>query len=213
LTPDIESDAGAEKDREASVDLATAVGNPWRFRILIACSLEDTSPSGFVRDHGGEISNIARHFRRLASWGYLEVVEHRSGGPRRGGVEHFYRSGRHAHLDSETSRGLPTIIREDISDTLVRGLSERVSAAIDAGTFDADVDRHMSWIALELNAECFGELGALLDELLAKLPGLEEKAKAQMEASGEEPLLATAALLSFRSPPGTRPRNPRDDAG
>jgi DNA-binding transcriptional ArsR family regulator len=205
-----ESDIQPEENGTAVVDLATAVGNPWRFRILIACSLEDTSPSGFVRDHGGEISNISRHFRRLADWGYLERVEERRGGPRRGGVEHFYRGARRAHLDTATSEGLPAILREDISNTLVSGLFERVRAATQAGTFDADVDRHLSWIALELNKECFNELSIWLDEILAKLPGLEEKAKAQMEVSGEEPFLATAALLSFRSPPGTRPRNPRD---
>src|ERR1700761_7036202 len=68
----------ARKERRAGskpqVDMATAIGNPWRCRILGALALKDMSPSAFVREYGGEISNISRHFRQLASWGYLDVA-------------------------------------------------------------------------------------------------------------------------------------------
>jgi hypothetical protein len=182
------------------VDLATAIGNPWRFRILYATSLEDLSPSAFVRKHGGEISNIARHFRKLASWGYIEVVEKKSGGPRRGGVEHVYRSVRRAHLDTPSSQFLPAILREDISDTILSSFVERAATATQAGTLDVDIDRHLSWMSLTLNEECFAELSEWLDDVLAKLPGLQAKAQEQMEDSGETPIPATVGLFSFRSP-------------
>jgi hypothetical protein len=183
------------------VDLATAVGNPWRFRILEAASLGDVSPSGFVRDYGGEISNISRHFRQLAKWGYLQEVERKSGGTRRGGVEHVYRSVYRAHIDTPSSRGLSKLLREDISEAILAAYLKEVRAALDAGTFDADVDRHLSWMALELNEECFRELGEWLDDLLGRLPGLQEKARRQMKESGEAPIDATVGLSSFRVPP------------
>lgn len=182
------------------VDLATAIGNPWRFRILYATSLGDLSPSAFVRDYGGEISNIARHFRKLASWGYIEVVERKSGGPRRGGVEHVYRSVRRAHLDTPSSELLPAILREDISHTILSSFIDRAVNATESGTLDADIDRHLSWMSLTLNKECFGELSQWLDEILAKLPGLQGKAEEQLKDSGEEPIAATVGLFSFRSP-------------
>jgi hypothetical protein len=192
------------------VDLATAVGNPWRFRILEAASLSDLSPSAFVREYGGEISNISRHFRQLAKWGYLQEVERKSGGHRRGGVEHLYRSVYRAHIDTPSSRGLSKLLREDISEAILAAYLKEVRAALDAGTFDADVDRHLSWMALELNEECFQELGGWLDEVLSRLPALQEKARKQMKESGEEPIDATVGLASFRVPPhspGARSRS------
>jgi hypothetical protein len=206
---DTQNTKGRGKTLE-EVDLATAVGNPWRFRILEAASLEDVSPSSFIRDYGGEISNISRHFRQLAKWGYLQEVERKSGGSRRGGVEHVYRSVHRAHLDTPSSRGLSKLLREDISETILAAYLTEVRAALDAGTFDADVDRHLSWMAIELNEECFQELGGWLDDLLARLPALQEKAREQMKESGERPIDATVGLTSFRVPPdspGARSRS------
>jgi hypothetical protein len=153
-----------------------------------------------VREYGGEISNISRHFRQLAKWGYLEVAEQKTGGPRRGGVEHVYRTVRRAHLDTSSSEGLPRFLREDLSDTTLTDYLRQVSDAVDAGTFDADIERHLSWMAIELNRECFTELSGWLDEILDRLPALEEKARRQIEASGEEPIRTTVGLASFRSP-------------
>jgi DNA-binding transcriptional ArsR family regulator len=209
MSEDIEKKQRADAG-SAEVDMATAVGNPWRFRILEAASLGDVSPSGFIRAYGGEISNISRHFRQLAKWGYLEQVERKSGGPRRGGVERFYRSVRRAHIDTPSSSGLSQMLREEISDTILTAYLTEVREALDAGTFDVDVDRHLSWMALELNRECFRELSGWLDDILARLPALQEKARTQMERSGEKAIAATVGLASFRVPPhspGARSRS------
>lgn len=157
---------------------------------------------------GGELSNIARHFRQLARWGYLEQVERKSGGPRRGGVEHVYRTVRRAHLDTPASEGRSRFLREDISDTILTDYLKQIRDAVVEGTFDDDVERHLSWMALELNRECVRELSELLDDLLARLPDLQRKARRQMEESGEKPIATTVGLASFRSP-----ARPHPDAG
>lgn len=74
------------------VDVATAAGHPWRFKILEMGSEGPVSVSGFIEVEGGEMSTISRHFRKLIDWGYLELVGEMRGGPRRGGIERFYRS-------------------------------------------------------------------------------------------------------------------------
>lgn len=191
--------------------MATAIGNPWRSRILGAAAQADLSPSAFIREYGGEISNISRHFRNLAKWGYLEEVERKSGGPRRGGVEHVYRTVRRAHLDTPSSEGLSRFLREDISETILTDYLKQIRDALAEGTFDADVERHLSWMALDLNRECFRELSDWLDELLARLPGLQQKARRQMEESGEKPIATTVGLASFRSPPRSDPPSSNDD--
>lgn len=193
---------GAEAAKtDPGVDMATAVGNPWRSRILGAAAQRDLSPSAFIREYGGEISNISRHFRQLAQWGYLEEVERKSGGPRRGGIEHVYRTVRRAHLDTPSSKGLSQLIREEFSDTTLADYLKQIRDSVVAGTFDEDVERHLSWVALELNRECFQELSGWLDDLLARMPELQQKARRQMEESGEEPIATTVGLASFRSAP------------
>jgi DNA-binding transcriptional ArsR family regulator len=196
-----ETGKGADPTKtEPEVDMATAIGNPWRSRILGAAAQKDLSPSAFIREYGGEISNISRHFRQLAKWGYLEVVERKSGGSRRGGVEHVYRTARRSHLDTPASEGLSALLRESITDTILTDYLKQVSEAIEAGTFDADVERHLSWMALDLDAQAFGELAHRLDEVLEWLPELQAQAGERLAGSGEKPIRTTTGLSSFRSP-------------
>jgi hypothetical protein len=184
----------------AKVDLATALGNPWRFRIVGAAAAAPLSPSQFVREYGGEISNVSRHFRNLADWGYLEKVETVTGGRHRGASMSVYRATRWPHLDARASRDLPEAFRSGISDRILETFLERVGAASEAGTFDADVERHLSWDFGELDAEAFRELSSWLDDILARLPALRREARQRMEESGEEPIPTTVGLFSFRSP-------------
>jgi DNA-binding transcriptional ArsR family regulator len=200
---DTEQGAGLVKT-ESEVDMATAIGNPWRSRILGAAAQKDLSPSAFIREYGGEISNISRHFRQLAKWGYLEEVERKSGGTRRGGVEHVYRTARRSHLDTPSSEGLSGLLRESISETILTDYLKQVREAIEAGTFDADVERHLSWMALDLDDQAFTELAQRLDEVLEWLPELQAQAAERLTASGGKPIRTTAGLASFRSPDETK---------
>lgn len=183
-----------------TVDLATALGNPWRFRIVGAAATAPLSPSQFVRKYGGEISNVSRHFRNLAEWGYLEKVETVTGGHHRGANMNVYRATRWPHLDATASRALPEVFRSGISERILETFLGQVREALETGTFDADVDRHLSWDVGEFDAEAFRELSGWLDEVLARLPALRREAKQRMEESGEEPIPTTVGLFSFRSP-------------
>lgn len=198
------ADAKPRKKREGNgggdVDLATALGNPWRFRIVYAATMGPVSPSQFVRDHGGEISNISRHFRNLTQWGYLTKVETVTGGVHRGATKSIYRATRRAHLDMPASQGLPQNLREGISNAVLGTFLDQVRAATDSGTLDADVERNLSWDVLELDLQAFRELSSQLDEVLARLPTLRSESSRRMAESGEEPIPTTVGLFSFRSP-------------
>jgi DNA-binding transcriptional ArsR family regulator len=186
--------------RGEKVDLATALGNPWRFRIVAAAFAAPLSPSQFVRRYGGEISNVSRHFRNLAEWGYLEKVKTVTGGEHRGANMTIYRATGGAYLDMPASKDLPEMFRRGISDRILETFFERVSVSLETGTFDAEVERHLSWDVGEFDAEAFRQLSSWLDEVLARLPALRREAKRRMEESGEEPIPTTVGLFSFRSP-------------
>jgi DNA-binding transcriptional ArsR family regulator len=180
--------------------LARTLANPWRARILGELYLRPMSPSQFVAQVGGEISTISRHFRALAKWGYLEVIDEKSGGKRRGGVEHIYRTTQRDHLDSEAWASLPRSAREERTRGTVAFLFRRISEAVESGTFDAEVDRHLSWDALNFDRRAWKELSVRLDEVLDWLPELAAESAQRIRESGEEPIPATVGLAAFRSP-------------
>lgn len=180
--------------------LAKALSSEWRCKILMEASIRPISPSLFVEEVGGSMSNVARCFRELADWGYLELLEERNGGRKGGGVERVYRSVCRAYFDTPTWENLPKPLREEISQFFLDSYLVQVSEAISAGTFDADLDRHLSWKPLRLDRLAWVKIGEALDEILAWLPELEA---ASIQRSGEDrnQLIPTVVgLFSFRSP-------------
>jgi DNA-binding transcriptional ArsR family regulator len=183
-------------------ELAKALSNKWRCRILMELTSRPMSPTQFVREVGGSKSHIARCFRELDEWGYIEVFEERKGGHRRGGIELIYRNVKLPYFDADSWITLPQIVREEMSQAFLTSYFQRVTTAIERDTFDADVDRHFSWKPVLLDRLAWTEVGERLNEILAWLPELE--AASLQRSNGEfDPLIPTVVgLFSFRSPQG-----------
>ncbi len=183
-----------------SAKTAKAVANKWRSRILMELRVRPLSPTQFVKEIGGGRRHISRCFSQLAEWDYIEVIETRSGGPRRGGKEKFYRLKQRAHFDTRTWEKLPRFLRDEFSVSILESYFARVTEAIEAGTFDAEVDRHLSWDGVALDRIAWEELIARLDKILYWLPTLEEEAAERMAETDEEPIPTIVGLAAFRSP-------------
>lgn len=63
--------------------------HPLRARILAACSKEQRSPSELAEAWEESLGVVSYHFRRLQEEKLLKLVRKR---PRRGAVEHYYRT-------------------------------------------------------------------------------------------------------------------------
>lgn len=180
--------------------MAGALTDPWRLRILMELSGRPMSPSDFVARRGGDLPDIARHFRQLARLGYLEVIEERLG-PRRGAsVERIYKVLQCAHFDTATWEGLPRFRRDVVSKSILGSYFNRVAEAIEAGTFDQEVDRHLSWDAVVLDRRAWTEVGAELDRILDWLPGLEADSSKRLAYGDKEEIPTMVSLAAFRSP-------------
>ncbi len=183
-----------------SPKLARALSNPWRSRILMELSARSMSPSQFAEEVGGELTTIARAFRQLAGWEYIEVVDERRGGKRRGGVEHVYRTVERAFIDTATWEKLPRVLRDDFSQNILASFFNRIREALETGTFDAETDRHLSWDTISLDRTAWKALGDRLDEVLDWLPQLAAESATRSKESGEDLMPATVGLAAFRSP-------------
>jgi DNA-binding transcriptional ArsR family regulator len=179
--------------------MARALADPWRVRILAELSVRSLSPSVFVEEVGGELTEVSRYFRQLARWGYIELVEERPGRRRGAAIEHVYRGIQRAYFNASTWEGVPRSKRDQVSGAAVSSFFARVSEAIHAGTFDQELDRHLSWDNVALDRRAWGELGNRLDEVLAWLAEAQLESALRSSAAGREEIPAIVGLSAFRS--------------
>jgi DNA-binding transcriptional ArsR family regulator len=186
--------------------LAKALAHPLRVKILVELNQRVMSPSQFFNEFGGgSLTKVARHFRQLERYGCVEVVEEKSGGRRRGAVEHFFRATQRSLFDESSWTSLPESVKNEVTSEIFETYMERVTQAMAAGTIDARDERHFSWTALLLDQKAWEALIPKMDELFRFSLELGVEAGLRMVESGEEPIPVTVALAAFESPPAQSP--------
>jgi hypothetical protein len=188
------------------------LAHPVRVRVLEILNQRDMSPIEFCREGFApekmDVSHVAYHFRELAEYGCLTVIEENK---RRGSVEHVYRGiGRAYFSDTEWSDVSPED-RARITKTVIQGLLARVESAVMGETFDLRDDRHMSWIAMKLDEHGWREMATTLGAAFSEVEQIRTDAEARLARSGEKPIPSTCAILGFESPAAPdRPPPPSD---
>lgn len=170
----------------SDADLAKAMSNPIRLRLLSMFNEGVTTPKDLAERLGEPLENIAYHVRVLRELGCIELVRTE---PRRGTQAHFYRATTRAFVDSEASDDLDLESRSAISSTI---LQEGFRAAYEAsamGTFDSRTDRHLSLTTLELTEDQWVEVNARLDKLLDDAVRMQAKALTSGEGTAKSELV------------------------
>jgi hypothetical protein len=168
------------------------------------------SPAEFVAQFGGNIENVAYHFRTLKECDCVRICGER---PRRGAVEHFYENAKHALFSEEEFSGLPTSIKSSFSASILSTFMDQAAEALLTNTLDSHDERHLTWQRLMLDEEGFENVMARLEELFRWLPVEQMAAKERMKRSGETPLNTTVALFGFECPIPERDHDlPLDDS-
>jgi len=188
---------------------AGVLAHPMRVRVLEVLNQRDLSPVEFCREgfapEGMDVSRVAYHFRELAEYGCLEVIEENK---RRGSVEHVYRGLTRAYFsDAEWSK-LGGAERARISKTMIQGLFARIEGALLSGKFDSLINRHLSWSAMRLDEQGWNEMAISLAATFGEIEGIRREAERRLERSGEDGITSTFALLGFPSPADAVPFQP-----
>jgi hypothetical protein len=188
----------AEREKSTA---AAVLAHPLRVRILALANERDMSPIEFCREgfapENMDVSHVAYHFRELAEYGCLTVIEENK---RRGSIEHVYRGIGRAYFSDADWNSLTQEERVRISKTVVQGLIARADEAMMAETFDAREDRHLSWFAMNLDEQGWKELSTTLAAAFGEVEQIRNEAERRLEGSGTSPIPATCAILSFESP-------------
>lgn len=155
-----------------------------------------------------DVSHVAYHFRELAEYGCLQVIEENK---RRGSIEHVYRGFARAYFSDVQWNELDEPERARISKTMIQGLLARVEGALMDGSFDSRTDRHLSWFAMKLDEQGWSEMATTLAAAFGEIGQIRDDAERRLAESGEEGIPSTCALLGFPSPADTHvPRPPSD---
>lgn len=190
---------------EFNLEMAKALSNPWRSRILVQLAARSMSPSQFAEEVGGDPSYIARCFRELARWKLIYVVEERRGGRRGGGVERIYKIAQRAYFDQETWQNLPLFLRRELSNSCLLAYAERISEALEAGTFDADPDRHLSWKTVVVDRAAWTEATLALSKLIDWISQLQRESVDRTAGDAGRLISITVGLACFRAAAGRQP--------
>lgn len=133
--------------------LAKVFADPLNLTILTELNIREMSATQFKDQIGGDISVPAlyRRFKMLAELGWLVKVDERTGGRRRGRNRAFLSGDwpgdlRYSHLDVHSQLNAKWLELDNACQ-----LFEKATEAMEAGTLDARLDRHLSCSLLLLD--------------------------------------------------------------
>ncbi len=181
--------------------LARVFSSEINLKIVTELCLRPMSASEFAEEFaGGDIPPISRRFRVLAENGWLRKVEERTGGKHRGGILRIYQAVRPAIFDTQSWAQVDDSIRETFSWRIFEQMAEQVREAMDAGTFDVRVDRHLTWTPFLLDDTGWAQVITKVDAAFHAILAEQDSAMSRLAKSGEEPAIFTVYLAAFESP-------------
>jgi DNA-binding transcriptional ArsR family regulator len=185
---------GSATSCAADQTLIKALSHPVRANALTILNQRVASPKEIAGELSEEVGKVSYHVKELRNLGCVELVDTAQ---RRGATEHYYRGVARAYLSDSFWATLSTAVRNGISVTGLKVLIEAAREAVEAGTFDARVDRHLSCLTLNLDGEGWEEAKDLLNETLDRLVEIGATSESR---KAEERVRATFGLLGFESP-------------
>jgi DNA-binding transcriptional ArsR family regulator len=174
--------------------LIKALSHPVRANALTILNQRVASPKEIAVELREEVGKVSYHVKELRNLGCVELVDTAQ---RRGATEHYYRGVAQAYLNDSFWATLSTAVRNGISVTGLKVLVEAAREAVEAGTFDARTDRHLSCLTLNLDEEGWSEANVLLNETLDRLVEIGARSESR---DAPNRVCATYGLLGFESP-------------
>jgi DNA-binding transcriptional ArsR family regulator len=191
------------KTKQIDRALIKVVGHPVKVRTLTVLTERTASPKEIAEQTGIPIGQVSYHVRALEEMGMIELVGTR---PVRGAVEHFYKAVRRPALNDQESAELSPEEREQLSIFIIQQEVIDAALALEAGTLDRRIDRHLSRVKLVLDEEGWGELTELMADGLDTILEIQARSAERIaHQGGEGGFPAVTALSCFEMPEEKEP--------
>jgi DNA-binding transcriptional ArsR family regulator len=177
--------------------LAKALSHPLRARIFAILNEQVASPNEMTDMLEEPLPNVSYHVRALVD---LECIELVRTAQRRGAIEHYYRAVRRPFFSDSDWKRLPRSGRQAVADAGLQLIWDDVSTAIEAGTFDARPDLHLTRSPLVVDERGWGELRELLGGVLDEAERIGKRSAGRLAKSGENGIPTRLVVIHFESP-------------
>ena len=177
--------------------LAKALSHPLRARIFAILNERVASPNEIADMLEERLPNVGYHVRVLVD---LECVELVRTAQRRGAIEHYYRAVRRPFFSDRDWKRLPRSGRQAIADVGLQLVWDDVSSAIEADTFEARPDRHLSLSLLEVDERGWGELRDILNGVLDDAERVTQQSRERLARADEKGIPTRLVLMHFEAP-------------
>lgn len=188
------------KKGEEAVDssLVKALSHPVRARALSIFNSRVASPKEVAAALGMTVGNVSYHVSQLREFGCIEEV---ATAQRRGATEHFYRGVARSFLNDKNWAQLNPDAKTGISLAGLKTQNAATLEALQAGTFDARPDRHLSRTPLTVDERGWTEVAELLADTLDMVMEIQARCVTRQTEEGGEHIPVTVSILGFESPP------------
>jgi DNA-binding transcriptional ArsR family regulator len=135
----------------------------------------EASPNEVAKELHAPLSTVSYHVHILRDLECIELVRTE---PRRGAVEHYYRSALDVLLDDVQWSGLPIAVRRQLAGQTVGDLMQEMGAAASQGGFD-DASAAVARMPLQLDESGWQELSELLHATLREAEAIQHRSAAR----------------------------------
>ncbi len=177
--------------------LVKALSHPLRARALAIFNERVTSPVELSRQFGKPVGNVSYHVKKLEEFGCVELVKEVQ---RRGATEHFYRGVTRSFLSAENWAKLTPEAKSGVSIAGLKMQNDASLAALEAGTFDARADRHLSCTPITIDEEAWPQIVELLANTLEEVIEIQAQSATRLAGDDDPGFRATVSILGFESP-------------
>jgi DNA-binding transcriptional ArsR family regulator len=185
------------EDDELSRKFIQATAHPVRVQILRILGERIASPKQIAAITGEPVGTVAYHARVLLEFDFVELARTKA---RRGATEHFYKAKPESFLGPQQWEATPRLLRSGIAANAFREFSQRVVAALEAGTFQERDGSGLSSLPLRLDEEGWEEIQEILSDAEQAVVGAAKQAAHRLN---EEPGIPVVVVMTAFELPGS----------
>jgi DNA-binding transcriptional ArsR family regulator len=171
-----------------------ALTHPLRIQILAALDERTASPSELADELKAPLGNVSYHVRQLAGLGLIKLVKRT---PRRGAIEHHYKSVGRPQITDDAWAGTPPTVKNAVVGAALGELGAAVSSAAAAGGFSRS-DAHLARTQVTIDERGWKDIDKELNATLARVQKIvDDSAKRLAKAGQDGEQSATVVTMLF----------------
>lgn len=189
----------------ATTQLLRAGWHPIQIQALTILTEREASPKDIAIELGltkAKAGYVSHHVKELAKRGLVTMTRTE---PRRGASEHYYRATVPLIVSDEDAKRMSVEERLSFTCWVVSCISHDFVRAIEAGTIDERIDRHLTRLPMNLDEQGYRELFEVHEESFERIQRIKAEAERRLEESGQEGMPVSAVTASFPMPNGLPP--------